>query len=307
MKKLRLILLFCLLASYFPVHALTGIFWQPQSRDLSVSEASWTSLMRKVKKQGFDTLVVQWTRYGESFSSDQDTKQLLQKINHAQSAGLNVIVGLYADPEFFVRQKQPAAALDNYLNRLRVLDIQQIKLWEKELSTPPVGWYISAEIDDVNWRDDTNRNALLSWLAEIKNNITQHSDLPIYISSFFTGNMSPEAYHDLTHQINRIGINVWIQDGGGVGKLTEVQRALYLDRILPCSSNSGRSVSGAIHEVFTASRKTEFTASPKSKNEIRSILQRQSMCNYDNLYFSLRYLPISSGILEYDTPITQTN
>lgn len=307
MKKLRLILLFCLLTSYFPAHALTGIFWQPQERDFSVADASWTSLMRKVKKQGFDTLVVQWTRYGESFSSEQDTKQLLQKINHAQSAGLNVIVGLYADPEFFVRQKQPAAALDNYLNRLRVLDVQQVKLWGKKLSTAPVGWYISAEIDDVNWRDSTNRQALLSWLTETKNSIAQHSDLPLYISGFFTGHMSPEAYHDLSQQISRIGINVWIQDGGGVGKLTVAQRDLYLDRILSCSSKNKLVVSGAIHEVFTASPKKDFVASPKSEKEINAILIRQSMCKYDNLYFSLRYLPISTGIIEYATPITETN
>ncbi|HDT1518305.1 TPA: hypothetical protein QHR31_002181, partial [Escherichia coli] len=42
-----------------------------------------------------------------------------------------------------------------------------------------------------------------------------------------------------------------------------------------------------------------FTAKPKPDAEIASLLAKRSSCGKDTLYFSLRYLPVAHGILEY--------
>lgn len=298
MIKFRFLFLLFLLLSPLSLQAMNGIIWQPQDQDLSVSDSKWQDLMRKVRQEGFDTLVLQWTRYGDSFSTPERREQLRNKVESAREAGLKLILGLYMDPEFFSRQKQPVIALSNYLNRLRVLDINQISLWQEALSFEPDGWYISAEIDDLNWRDESIRQQMLVWLKETRNQIRQHSPQPVYISTFFAGNMTPASYRDLLETMQAQGLKVWVQDGSGVDVLTEAQRTLYLNELFDCSKKNKAAVSGIVYELFTVKKGDTFSAAPKSKTEIKKLLAHHLNCPVERLYFSLRYLPISAGVLE---------
>ncbi|MGQ7115682.1 DUF4434 domain-containing protein, partial [Escherichia sp. TWPC-MK] len=54
--------------------------------------------------------------------------------------------------------------------------------------------------------------------------ISDVSAKPVYISSFFAGNMSPDGYRQLLEHVKATGVNVWVQDGSGVDKLTAEQR-----------------------------------------------------------------------------------
>lgn len=63
-----------------------------------------------------------------------------------------------------MHQKQSSAALESYLNRLLAADLQQARLWSAAPGVTPDGWYISAEIDDLNWRSEAARQPLLTWL-----------------------------------------------------------------------------------------------------------------------------------------------
>ncbi len=74
-------------------------------------------------------LVLQWTRYGDAFTQPEQRALLFKRAAAAQQAGLKLIVGLNADPEFFMHQKQSSAALESYLNRLLAADLQQARLW----------------------------------------------------------------------------------------------------------------------------------------------------------------------------------
>lgn len=292
MYKLRFffsLLLLSLLLKPVSLHAMNGIIWQPHDKDLAISDMGWQTLMHKVRLEGFDTFVVQWTRHGDSFSTPERREELQKKIESAREAGLKIILGLYMDPEFFDRQKQPAMALSNYLNRLRALDITQVQIWQSALSVAPDGWYISAEIDDFNWRDKALRQLMLTWLQETKNQIKKHSVLPVYISSFFTGKMTPASYGALVAEMQAIGFRVWVQDGSGVNTLTANQRELYLSHI---------AASGIVYELFTIKPGEQFSASAKSDREIKRLLAHRSGSFEDRLYFSLRYLPISAGVLE---------
>ncbi len=192
MRKFIFVLLTLLLVSPFSF-AMKGIIWQPQNRDSQVTDTQWQGLMSQLRLQGFDTLVLQWTRYGDAFTQPEQRALLFKRAAAAQQAGLKLIVGLNADPEFFMHQKQSSAALESYLNRLLAADLQQARLWSAAPGVTPDGWYISAEIDDLNWRSEAARQPLLTWLNNEQRLISDVSAKPVYISSFFAGNMSPDA------------------------------------------------------------------------------------------------------------------
>ncbi len=293
MNLLRFLLLTLVLASQGAA-AMTGIFWQPQLRDNQVSNDSWQSLMQSVRKQGFDTLILQWTRYGDAFSNTNETAKLVERTAAARQAGLKVIIGLYADPDFFTRQQQPALALENYLNRLRVNDLEQLRHWLDGAGVAPDGWYISAEIDDHNWRNEARRQPLLKWLSDTRRGINELSDKPVYISSFFAGNMEPDAYARFMQQLHSTGLHIWIQDGSGVGTLSEAQRQLYLNASANCSNGAAE---GVIYELFNSQPGETFRAEPKSSAEINTLLATPSACGKSRVYFSLRYLPVAHTIL----------
>ncbi|MGQ7091240.1 DUF4434 family protein, partial [Escherichia coli] len=222
---------------------------------------------------------------------------LFKRAAAAQQAGLKLIVGLNADPEFFMHQKQSSAALESYLNRLLAADLQQARLWSAAPGVTPDGWYISAEIDDLNWRSEAARQPLLTWLNNAQRLISDVSAKPVYISSFFAGNMSPDGYRQLLEHVKATGVNVWVQDGSGVDKLTAEQRERYLQASADCQSSAP--ASGIVYELFVAGKGKTFTAKPKPDAEIASLLAKRSSCGKDTLYFSLRYLPVAHGILEY--------
>lgn len=297
MRKLFFVWLTLLLISPCAL-AMNGIFWQPQNRDSQVSDARWQELMDQVRQQGFDTLILQWTRYGDAFSTPAQRAELFKRAAAAQRAGLKLVIGLNADPDFFSHQKQSAAALESYLNQLLAWDLGQARIWAEAPDVTVDGWYISAEIDDLNWRNEAIRAPLLAWLRNTQRLTREIKPVPVYISSFFAGNMSPEGYRKLLEQIRATGVNVWVQDGSGVDKLTAGQREQYLDASAGCQTSAP--ASGVVYELFTASKGKTFSAQPKSSAEIDKLLASHSSCGKDSLYFSLRYLPQAQGVLAHN-------
>lgn len=107
MRKFIFVLLTLLLVSPFSF-AMKGIIWQPQNRDSQVTDTQWQGLMSQLRLQGFDTLVLQWTRYGDAFTQPEQRALLFKRATAAQQAGLKLIVGLNADPEFLcTRNSRP--------------------------------------------------------------------------------------------------------------------------------------------------------------------------------------------------------
>lgn len=76
MRKFIFVLLTLLLVSPFSF-AMKGIIWQPQNRDSQVTDTQWQGLMSQLRLQGFDTLVLQWTRYGVASPSQNSARYCL--------------------------------------------------------------------------------------------------------------------------------------------------------------------------------------------------------------------------------------
>jgi len=52
--------------------AMTGMIYQPQQRDMKLSNAFWPSAFSELRKRGFDTVIIQWTQYGDVFSAGNE-------------------------------------------------------------------------------------------------------------------------------------------------------------------------------------------------------------------------------------------
>lgn len=270
--------------------ATTAIFYQPQLRDRDVASAQWPSVFAQVRARGFDTLVVQWTRYGDAFGDPAGHAWLLQRVREAHAAGLHIVLGLDSDPAFFRRQEASPAALDAYLRTLSRRNAEVARRWIDDLGSAAIaGWYLPLEIDDRRWRDPAARRLLLDHLAAERRQLDDIARRPVYVSSFFAGNMAPPRYAELLAEARRSGVRVWVQDGAGTGRLGAAERALYLDAAAGCAQPHAQ---GLVYEIFRQTGEDKaFTASALPVAEADAALAQRAPCAGDSVFFELRYLP----------------
>ncbi|WP_266172029.1 DUF4434 domain-containing protein [Dyella subtropica] len=279
--------------------ATTAIFYQPQLRDRGVAAAQWPRLFAQVHAQGFDTLVVQWTQYGDAFGDPAGHAWLLQRVREARAANLRIVLGLGSDPAFFQRQEAAAAALDDYLQTLSRRNAAVARRWADDLGEDAIaGWYLPIEIDDKRWPDPKARKLLLGYLATERRQLDRIAQRPIYVTSFFTGRMTPSGYADLLGDMQRSGVRAWIQDGAGTGRLLKWERELYLGAASQCAGPHAR---GIVFEIFrqTGGDKA-FTASALPDAEASAALAQRAPCEGDSVFFELRYLPEMAALLRHE-------
>ncbi|SQD80694.1 DUF4434 domain-containing protein [Moritella yayanosii] len=278
------------------------VFYQPQLRDVSVTKAQWQVLLSELKQSGAKGIVLQWTAYGErSDLSIKQDEQLEQVFKLADKMQLKVIIGLYSDPDFFSRIKQPTASLKYYLHKQKVLSLKQVDKWlEYVNSTAFSGWYLTEEIDDYHWQDAGKKNLLMQHLTSMKEAIlTLTPKQPIYISAYIGGHQSALNVRSLFSAVSQQGqLKVLLQDGSGTQALTAEQRDYYFSSLLSCENDSSP-ISGTVFEYFRQQQNVDvFNALPPSKAQWQQQLKSMGgYCNGDKFIFSLRYLPYAQGIL----------
>ncbi len=277
-----------LLVSPF-AQAVNAVMYQPQLRDMSVSDAQWQAMLQQLKRQGIDTLVLQWSRYGDAFRDGESRRWLEHKASLAAGCDLKLVLGLAADERFFERQKQPYAARINYLHRLRAEDVAAAARWVEVLGKAKIaGWYISSELDDLHWRTPQMQQAARDWLFNTRLALTAVADRPVAVSSFFAGNMTPDGWVKWVAMLGDSGVKIWIQDGAGTQKLPTAARALYLHA----------PAAGQIVELFRQDKHAAgFQASPLSGAQQQQWLATPLPAGQDRVYFSLRYMDVAQGVL----------
>jgi hypothetical protein len=286
MKK---ILLTTLLLVTPLANAMNAAMYQPQLRDTTVSDAQWQSVLNKLKGQGIDTLVLQWTRYDDAFREGESRAWLEHKAQLTTANGLKLVIGLAADGQFFERQKQPLPALENYLNHLRADDVSVAKRWVEVLGKNAIaGWYISSELDDRRWREPQMQQAAEEWLDKTRLSLAAVADKPVAVSSFFAGNMTPDSYSKWVTTLSHSGVKVWVQDGAGTQMLNEAERSLYLKA--PSA--------GKVIELFRQDKQAKtFKATPAPAQYQEKWLATPVPPGQDRIYFSLRYMSAANGVL----------
>lgn len=271
-------------------HAITAIFYQPQAVDQTIPIEKWRTIFSSAHNKGIDTVVVQWTQYGDFLQSDKDMDWLKQVLLQAKSAKLKVIMGLSADPEVFTKTQQAPAGLEVYFQKSLDGNKRLLSNWiTSPLMDNVIGWYIPLEIDDREWRDHERQAILKRYLDRQISQIKELSSKPVYISSFFTGNMTPNNYGQMLSNLKEgKQLKIWVQDGGGTNKLSASERSLYLNTISNCKAKIS---DGLIFEIFTQTQHDQiFTAESLTPKLLSSKLKQRAPCKEDSLFFELRYL-----------------
>lgn len=277
-----------------PVHAL---FYQPQLADRALPAERWPALFARVRARGFDTLVVQWTQYGDGFTAPADRAWLRARLDEARAGGLQLVLGLAADPAFFQRQADAPGAVASYLQGLARRDVAVAAQWQALLGAPAItGWYLPLEIDDQHWRNPEARRALTDALAEEVSGLHVLAPArPVYVTAFFSGRMAPTAYAQLLADVRATGVRVWVQNGAGTAQLGTAERALYLAAADGCA---GSPAQGRVYEIFAqVPGQTAFAARPLPTAALEAALAQAPPCEGDRAVFELRYLPEAADLL----------
>jgi len=271
--------------------ALNGVFYQPQLRDMDIPMERWHSIFSEVKAHQFDTLVVQWSQYGDAFESEAQQAWLEKVVGLAAHRGLNIIMGLYADPGQFQEIKASNSLIEPYFLEVKEKNVRLATHWLKTLPSNRLkGWYLTFEVDDQRWRDRND----MTWLGhQVRRDVqavtTLEPGLPVYLSTFFGGYTTPANYRDLLSDLaHASGAKLWVQDGRGTRRLLPVETGIYIQALSNCDNSP---VAGWIIEAFQQTGSSEaFTARPLKGTALKKALAQKIPCGQDRLVFSLRYL-----------------
>jgi hypothetical protein len=244
--------------------SVTRTFLQPWRDDADRSPEDWGELFAELHRLGFREVILQWTSYGtlliyQASRSGYEIRPYLDTvIRAARQQQINLWIGLHYDPDFWThidpQKKQTAAHLNRRLIEFSmrlpalVADIEQAD----PAGDTVRGWYISDEIDDVNWQQPERQEMLKRYLSSLRRLLGNHRpDWPVAISTFANGEQSPQAFASFWQTtLDDSDINTLLfQDGIGVKKLTLSQLDLYF-KTLQDQLDSSRHTLEAIVEIF---------------------------------------------------------
>lgn len=262
-----------LLVLALPVQAEEYLFYQPLNMDAALSDTQWRQIWQNSAQQGVQTLIVQWSAYGDERFGGADG-WLAQALRQAQDSGLKLVIGLHMDPAYYQRLNElDSGGLDLYWQYQLGRSLAQSAIIREQWQLSPAGWYLPLELDDLHFAEQGRRQALHEHLQDFAGKL----DAPLHLSAFTAGRLAPAVYSGWLQGIAALGIQVWWQDGAGTAAIAPAVRRHYAGA-LPCKI-------GIIREAFrqTSSPQQAFRAVPAEAEQADS-------CHPQAL-FELRYLP----------------
>ena len=130
------------------------------------------------------------------------------------------------------------------------------------------GWYITEEIDDINWKDDYKKKLLFSYLERLSDSLEKLTPgYQIAISGFCNGLIEINEFYKFWNLLlKQTKINfVLLQDGIGTKKLTFYNLPHYLAAFKKAAIDNQREI-GVIVEIF---RQTD--GYPINNNNFRAV------------------------------------
>ncbi|WP_073581018.1 DUF4434 domain-containing protein [Vibrio quintilis] len=266
----------------------TGIFYQPQNRDQSVSTREWQKLFDQTKSYNISEIVAQWNQYGtEQFNGPDGW--LGQVLDRAIRADKTIWLGLYADPDYFthIHQSDLTAQrtyLQSYLQQVK-LSFQRWQGWIESRGSSVSGVYLPAEFTDYDFSAPEQREMLADVLSDFLANYT----LPVMVSVYWANQIPFDQFTAWVDDLEQLGLVVLIQDdqGANINQFADGENSYDS---LECSYD-------LIVEIYKQVRPyPDFEARRLSKKEFRERVNlRECHLNY---LFSLRYLPVRRNPLD---------
>lgn len=237
------------------------VFYQPLLSHQKLTTEQLSTIQTQLKIHQIDTVILQWSKYGPHHLWGTAGARWLKNGLPGNIIRRHLIFGLYADPEFFAQLKLSDEQLEAYLNRLMLDNLSEASKVYSQFGTQIKGWYLPAEIDDLNWQTPRRQQILA---AHLQANVRALNQLtpgkPVYTSTFFGGFMKPKPYAEFLLKLQQESNVLWlVQDGSGVLRNNPPDIAAYLKAIadtLP--QNKWHGVVEAFQEIKRADNNSSF-------------------------------------------------
>ncbi len=269
------------------------LFYQPLLKDQKRIE--WREVFSTMHSLGMGTLILQWSRYGVVDFMKQ--KVWLEKIlKEAKARKIKVVIGLYGDKRYFKNIENKKLNLSVYFDKLHKINLQQAKQVYKVAKAFPnfSGWYLTEEVDDLNFKDKAREEALKIYWKRVSKEIKKVANRPIYLSGFYGQNSSPEAYATMLKSIIPKDAHLLLQSGVGAKLVALEESRDYMQKF----KMSYRSEFIPIVELFTIDKKEIKTMEFKMiRKQIE--LFKESNISKNIALFSLRYLFVDDVLEAY--------
>jgi hypothetical protein len=204
---------------------ITSIFYQPLLKDTM----DWENNFQKLQQAGIKTLILQWSKFGVvDFMKEEIWLRTI--LSYAQKYKIKVIVGLYGDDKYFKILESRDTNIEAYLNNLHRQNIEQAKkiyTVAKRYSSFN-GYYIYDEIDDTNFIEKNRQNYLKNYLRDTADSIAKISPHTLYLSGYFSGNMSPTNYALMLSKSTQKRYTILLQSGIGAKLVDNNTSSLYM-------------------------------------------------------------------------------
>jgi Domain of unknown function (DUF4434) len=282
---------------------LQGTFVQLLSKHGNWSRAEWERLFDCFQALRLSLVVVQWSVYDDIAFFPSPAHQTVPNppletiLQLAEQHGMQVMVGLSSRSDYWQRIGRDAAQTQAYLGTLlqRAADtaVRAAPLAARYRSF--AGWYLSEEVDDLNWQEPRARKALFQYLNTLGSRLRSITpEARVAISGFANAQTHPQAieafWNELLLRAPALDL-VLFQDGVGAGKLQLEQVAAYLDAV----GNAARVNKRELRTVVEVFRQTSgppltqgpFEAVPASLESIQRQLELAAAHSSGNLAFGI--------------------
>lgn len=226
-----------------PPAVIQGTFLQLLNAHNDWKNEQWIELFGYLKKLHISQIVLQWTVYDQTAFYPSQHHQTISNppletiLRLADEENIHVSIGLIHDSDFWKKIGHRSADLSPYLQSISSRSTSTATELSPILRKHPSfkGWYITQEIDDLNWRTPEAQTTLFSHLRDLSSFL--HVLTPnahIAISGFANAGTDPkflkEFWTTLLQKAPAID-QVWFQDGIGVGKLKLATLPPYLGAV----------------------------------------------------------------------------
>ncbi len=240
---------------------LQGTFVQLLSHHGDWTKSDWHELFDDFSTLQLSQIIIQWSViddiafYPSSHYSHLPKHPLEIVLKLAGEHNIDVLVGLAYDTQYWAKVGSEPQDLEVYFNnfyeRSSLAASEMRPLVTKYSSFK--GWYISEEIDDINWRSFESQQVLFHYLEKLTKHLRVLTpDKQVALSGFSNGALSPDSFQTFWSELLvRANVDtVLFQDGIGVNKLQLDNLHHYLKAMRNAALATGTELQ-AIIETFT--------------------------------------------------------
>ena len=287
-----------------PAARIQGTFLQLTAAHGDWQPANWARLFDYFKELRLSQLVIQWTVFDDlaffpTMAGRQTPRPPLSTIMQlADAAGLQVWVGLSHDPKFWDKIRRDPKLVEVYLRRLRLRDEAIARELAPQLQTHPSfrGWYITEEVDDVNWQEAPAREILFAFLRDLSAFLhALNPGATVALSGFTNARLDPKTLGLFWNKLLGAAAidKVLFQDGIGAEKLTLDELPLYLEALHQAARAQSRRLQVVV-EIFRQVHERPFRAQPASWERVARQLEIAARYSTDGI--------MAFSVPEYMTP-----